>query len=50
MKYHYEYEVRIYTSAGDMFLGRFRSYAKAIASLTCEKFGAFNIKKVRVYE
>lgn len=50
MKYHYEYEVRIYTSAGDMFLARFGSYAEAIASVTCEKFGVYNIRKVRVYE
>lgn len=50
MKYHYEYEVRIYTSAGDVFLARFRSYVEAIVSVMNEKMGFFNIKKVRVYE
>ena len=50
MKYHYEYEVRIYTSAGGMFLARFRSYVEAIASVMNEKMGFFNIKKVRVCE
>ena len=50
MKYHYEYKARIYTSAGDLFLARFRSYVEAIASVTNEKMGVFNIRKVRVYE
>lgn len=50
MKYYYEYEVRIYTSAGDVFLARFRSYVEAIVSVMNGKMGFFNIRKVRVYE
>ena len=51
MKYHCEYEVRICNlNWGSLLLGRFRTYAEAIASVTHEKMGVFNIKKVRVYE
>lgn len=50
MKYHYEYEVRTCNlNWGSLFLGRFRTYSEAIASLMYEKT-VYNIKKVRVYE
>lgn len=51
MKYHYEYEVRIYKlGEGTMLLSRFKKYVDAIAKVINEKLSLFNIKKVRVYE
>lgn len=51
MKYHYEYEVRIYKlDEGTMSLGRCKTYLDAITEVMNEKLSLFNIKKVRVYE